>query len=101
MRVGTGERADAAITLLALTTDLRPYDIVALRLADIDWRGQMISIMQQKKGNPLTLPLPALVAARLAAYVLVSGPAWLMVTCSCARWLHTCGFLADHSSVRG
>jgi len=65
---------DAAITLLALTTGLRACDIVALRLADVDWRGQMISIVQQKTGNPLTLPLPALVAARLAAYVLDERP---------------------------
>ena len=61
---------DAAITLLALTTGLRACDIVDLRLADVDWRGQTISIVQQKTGNPLTVPLPALVAARLADYVL-------------------------------
>ena len=65
---------DAAITLLALTTGLRACDIIALRLADVDWRGQTISIVQQKTGNPLTLPLPALVAGRLAAYVLGERP---------------------------
>lgn len=61
---------DAAITLLALTTGLRACDIIGLRLADIDWRGKTIGIVQQKTNNPLTLPLPALVAARLADYVL-------------------------------
>ena len=65
---------DAAITLLALTTGLRPCDIVALRLAQIDWRGQTLGIIQQKTHNPLTLPLPALLMARLADYVLNERP---------------------------
>jgi integrase len=65
---------DAAITLLALTTGLRACDILALRLADVDWRGQTIGIVQQKTGNPLTLPLPALVMVRLAGYVLEERP---------------------------
>ena len=71
---GAVSARDAAITLLALTTGLRACDIVALRLADVDWRGQTISIVQQKTGNPLTLPLPALVMGRLAGYVLDERP---------------------------
>jgi integrase len=65
---------DAAITLLALTTGLRACDIVALRLADVDWRGQAIALVQQKTGNPLTLPLPPLVMGKLADYVLRERP---------------------------
>jgi site-specific recombinase XerD len=65
---------DAALTLLALTTGLRACDIIALKLADIDWRGQTIGIVQQKTNNPLTLPLAALVTAKLAAYVLDERP---------------------------
>jgi integrase len=65
---------DAAITLLALTTGLRACDIVGLRLADIDWHVKTIGIIQQKTHNPLTLPLPPLVAARLADYVLDERP---------------------------
>jgi integrase len=71
---GAVSARDAAITLLGLTTGLRACDIVALRLADVDWRGQTISIVQQKTGNPLTLPLPALVAGKLADYVLGERP---------------------------
>jgi integrase len=89
---------DAAITLLALTTGLRACDIVALRLADVDWRGQTIGIVQQKTGNPLTLPLPPLVAGKLAGYVLSERP------CSAddhvflrSRAPHV--RLADHASV--
>lgn len=65
---------DGAITLLALTTGLRACDIIGMRLTDIDWRGQTIGIVQQKTNNPLTLPLPALVRAKLAAYVLDERP---------------------------
>jgi len=65
---------DAAITLLALTTGLRACDIVNLRLADIDWRGQTIGIVQQKTHNPLTVPLTDLLVGRLADYVLDDRP---------------------------
>jgi len=71
---GAVSARDAAITLLALSTGLRACDIIALRLADVDWRGQVISIVQQKTGNPLTLPLPALVLGKLAGYVLDERP---------------------------
>ena len=56
---------NAAITLLAVTTGLRACDIIALRLADVDRRGSTIGIVQRKTGNPLTLPLPALVMGKL------------------------------------
>lgn len=65
---------DAAITLLALSTGLRACDIVDLRLSDVDWRGQTISIVQRKTGNPLTVPLTELLASRLADYVLRDRP---------------------------
>ncbi|HEY5272766.1 MAG TPA: tyrosine-type recombinase/integrase [Acidimicrobiales bacterium] len=71
---GVVSARDAAITLLALTTGLRACDIVELRLGDIDWRGQTIGIVQQKTGNPLCLPLPALVITKLADYVLDERP---------------------------
>ncbi len=65
---------DAAITLLALSTGLRACDIVDLRLSDVDWRGQTISVLQRKTGNPLTVPLTELLASRLADYVLHDRP---------------------------
>lgn len=65
---------DAAITLLALVTGLRACDIIALRLTDIDWRSSTLGIVQQKTGNPLTLPLPAVVLVKLAEYVLGDRP---------------------------
>lgn len=89
---------DAAITLLAVTTGLRACDIIGLRLADVDWRGSTIGIVQQKTGNPLTLPLPALVMGKLAGYVLGERPAtadehvFVRAVAPHTR-------LADHSSV--
>jgi integrase len=47
---------------------------VALRMGDVDWRGHTIGLVQQKTGNPLTLPLPALLLGKLASYVLDERP---------------------------
>ncbi|WP_211883140.1 tyrosine-type recombinase/integrase [Pseudarthrobacter albicanus] len=73
-RQGLVSSRDAAIALLSLATGLRACDIRGLRLADIDWRGGTVGIVQQKTGNPLTLPLPPLVLAKLAHYVLDERP---------------------------
>lgn len=65
---------DASITLLALMTGLRACDIIGLTLADLDWRAQTVSFVQQKTKNPVTLPMPGLLAAKLADYVLAERP---------------------------
>lgn len=65
---------DAAITLLALSTGLRACDIIELRLGDIDWRGQTISLVQRKTGNPLTVPLIDVLTSTLADYVVHERP---------------------------
>ena len=65
---------DAAITLLALLTGLRACDILGLRLGDIDWRTRTVGVVQQKTGNPLTLPLPEMLATKLADYLLSERP---------------------------
>ena len=64
---GTVTARDASVTLLALSTGLRACDIVNLRLGDIDWRARTVTIVQQKTGNPLTLPLPELLITRLGS----------------------------------
>ena len=95
---GTVSARDAAVTLLALATGLRACDIVALRLADIDWRGATIGIVQQKTGNPLTLPLPPLIMGKLAGYVLGERP----VTADDHVFVRSVAphvRLADHASV--
>jgi integrase len=65
---------DAAITLMVLVSGLRACDLVALRLRDINWRESTIGIVQQKTGNPLSLPLLPVIAERLAEYVLTGRP---------------------------
>jgi integrase len=65
---------DASITRRALLTGMRACDIIDLRLGDIDWRAATISIVQHKTRNPLVLPIPDLLAARLADYVLTDRP---------------------------
>jgi site-specific recombinase XerD len=96
---GVVSARDAAVTLLALTTGLRACDILALRLADIDWRGQTIGIVQQKTNNPLTLPLPALVTARLADYVLGERPDSRHDDHVFLRSVAPHTALADHASI--
>lgn len=65
---------DGAITLLAVSTGLRSCDIIGLHLADIDWRGRTLGLVQQKTGNPLTVPLIDVLISRLADYVLHERP---------------------------
>ncbi|GAA5227702.1 tyrosine-type recombinase/integrase [Paeniglutamicibacter antarcticus] len=71
---GSVTARNAAITLLCLSTGLRACDIRSLQLKDIHWREGTIGLVQQKTGNPLTLPLAPLVLAKLAQYVLEDRP---------------------------
>lgn len=64
----------AAITMLALRMGLRSVDICNLRLCNICWKSRTISFVQQKTGQPLTLPLPVQVANLLARYILEGRP---------------------------
>ncbi len=69
----TGRR-DRAMLLLGARTGLRPVDIVALRLQDIDWRQGQITLVQHKTGAVLTLPLLADVGESIADYLLGDRP---------------------------
>ena len=90
---------DAAITLLALSTGLRACDIVGLRLGDVDWRGQTVRLVQQKTGNPLTVPLIDVLTATLADYVLHERPERPTITCSCAGWRRMFGLVIMQRST--
>ena len=65
---------DKAIILLALRTGLRSVDIVGIKLKDIDWVKDVISIIQSKTGNPLRIPLTADVGNVLSSYILNERP---------------------------
>lgn len=68
-------RRDRAMLLLGALTRLRPVDIVALHLPDIDWRQGRITLAQHKTDAVLTLPLLADVGEVIAAYLLHDRPA--------------------------
>lgn len=61
--------------LLGARTGLRPVDIVALRLHDIDWRQGTITLKQHKTGVVLTLPLLVDVGEAIADYLSLDRPA--------------------------
>jgi len=67
-------RRDYAVLLLAARYGLRPSDIRALRLEQIDWRRGSLTLQQAKTGHPLTLPLLPDVAAALVAYLRAGRP---------------------------
>ena len=63
-----------AIIYLALETGLRGADIVALKLQDIDWRKETISIRQSKTKEPIVQPVSGEVLNSIADYILDVRP---------------------------
>lgn len=67
-------KRDRAIILLAATTGLRACDIIRLKLTDVDWRRGEITIVQDKTGNKVYLPVLRNVGAALQDYILHARP---------------------------
>ncbi len=67
-------KRDKAIVLLGLTTGLRACDIVSLQTKDIDWQTDSMTIIQQKTGNILVVPLFPAVGNAIADYILEERP---------------------------
>jgi len=65
---------DKAIMVLALLTGLRSVDILNLKLNDIDWQCDLISINQRKTNEPLVLPLLPAIGNALARYIVNDRP---------------------------
>ena len=65
---------DKAIILLALRTGLRSLDILRIKLTDIDWVNDSITIAQSKTGIAFKVPLTADVGNALSAYLLNERP---------------------------
>ena len=63
-------KRDIAIALLALHTGLRSCDIRALKFQDINWDKQYISLLQQKTGTPLQIPIDVETENAIIDYVL-------------------------------
>lgn len=68
------EARDNAVILCALRLGLRKSDIYKLKLAEIDWGRQRISLVQKKTRQPLVLPLPQDVGNAIADYILNFRP---------------------------
>jgi len=71
-------KRDYAMILLALRLGLRSSDVLNLKLSDVDWTNNTLSLVQQKTGEPLTLPLLPEVGNALAAYILNGRPASIL-----------------------
>lgn len=67
-------KRDYAMLLLARYTGLRAVDVIHLRLRDIDWHKNEISIIQHKTLRPLILPLENIVGNAIADYILNARP---------------------------
>ena len=65
---------DKAIITLAMYTGLRGCDISALTLDSFDWNHDLIKITQAKTGQPLSLPLRAVVGNAVFDYLLNERP---------------------------
>ena len=65
---------DHAVILLALRLGLRQSDIFRLKLSDIDWENDCITLIQQKTKVPVTLPLLPDVGNSLMEYILNFRP---------------------------
>jgi len=65
---------DKSIILLSLRTGLRAVDIVGIKLKDIDWVNDAISIIQSKTGKSFKIPLSVDVGNVLSSYILNERP---------------------------
>lgn len=67
-------RRDASICLLSFETGVRSVDICSLRLGDVDWKHDVINIVQSKTGKSLKLPLRSSYGNAMAEYLLNERP---------------------------
>ncbi|MDR2374126.1 MAG: tyrosine-type recombinase/integrase [Bifidobacteriaceae bacterium] len=75
LRGGALSLRDVAIGTLALRAGLRNSDIAAMRIDAVDWDQDVISLVQEKTGVELTLPLPAVVGNAIWDYLAFERPA--------------------------
>lgn len=71
---GVLTKRDTAVCRLLLETGLRGIDVCSLKLNDIDWEKDCISILQSKTKKTLVLPLRASYGNDIADYILNERP---------------------------
>ena len=67
-------KRDRAILLVAYCTGLRGIDIIEIKLSDIDWRRQKISVVQSKTHSPIICELNGATMNAMADYILDARP---------------------------
>lgn len=70
---GTGYR-DKAIILLAYSTGLRAVDITSLNLTDINYKERSVSVIQNKTGKHVFLPVNVSALNAVADYIMLERP---------------------------
>ena len=63
-----------AMVQLAYTMGLRPKEISRIRLDDISFSTQQLTLTDRKGNNPLELPMPEHTVKAIAAYVIAARP---------------------------
>ncbi len=67
-------KRDTAVCRLLLETGLRGIDVCSLRLKDINWEKDTVSVVQNKTKKPLLLPLRASYGNDIVDYILNERP---------------------------
>ncbi|UNC92812.1 tyrosine-type recombinase/integrase [Candidatus Contubernalis alkaliaceticus] len=65
---------DRALVMLLFVTGLRPVDVVNLMLEDLNWKKEVIHLVQRKTGRPLMLPIAPSVGNAIVEYVTTHRP---------------------------
>lgn len=60
---------ERAIMMLLFYTGMRSCDVAAIRLCDINWEAETLSIIQQKTSEPLELPMLPVVGNAIFEYL--------------------------------
>lgn len=71
---GTIGKRDLAIILVAYCTGLRGIDIIGIRLSDIDWHNQRVSVIQSKTHTQIVSELNGVTLNAIADYILECRP---------------------------
>lgn len=67
-------KRDKAISLLSIETGLRAIDIINLKLDDIDWKNEVIHLVQEKTSHAINIPLRPSYGNAMADYLLDERP---------------------------
>ncbi len=67
-------KRDYAIILMAYCTGLRGADLLLIKLADIDWKKERVSVVQSKTHTPVVAALNGATLNAIADYILEARP---------------------------